>query len=264
MRPKFVETSNVGRFLRATRQVEARAVSEHAICVVAGEAGHGKSRTALWWALQNRAVLISVSPLATPAWVLRDLVRELGDAPKRSSEEVKLQAVGLLAADPRPIVVDEVEHALDRGAVALDALREIADICELPLVLVGREATAEKLRRHRQIWRRIGGVAQFQPISLGDVRLLADELAEAAIGDDVVAEIHRASEGRICTTISGIAAAETVGRKTGKTVALADVDARTLGHPWAVRDARVIGMTRRRTDAPAAAAPRRQAGAASA
>lgn len=246
MRAKFLLTSNVGRFVKAARQVEARAVPEHAIMVVAGEAGLGKSRTGLWWALQQGAVITRVSPLASPAWVLRDLVRELGDTPKRSAEQLKLQACGLLVAQPRPIVVDEVEHALDRGALALDALREISDLCEVPLILIGREATAEKLRRHRQIWRRIGAVAQFQPVSLADVRAAADELAEVAVGDDVVAAIHAACEGRICTAIAGIAAAEKAGRALDRPVTLADVDARALGHPWAGRDARVVGLARRK------------------
>lgn len=248
MRNKFVETANVGRFQRAVRAVSGRAVSEHVICVVTGQAGFGKSRTGLWWSAQARAVLMSVSPLATPSWLLRDLVRELGDTPKRSSYDLKDQAMGLLAAEPRPIVIDEFEHALHGGAVALDAMREIADFCEVPLILLGREGTPEKLRRHRQIWRRIGGVAEFQAISVGDIRLLADQLAEVPISDNVVAEIHAGCEGRICTAIAGIATAEAAGKKGGlERVELSDVDATALGHPWAKRDAKVIGLSSARS-----------------
>lgn len=248
MRNKFVETANVGRFQRAIRAVTGRNVAEHVICVVTGQAGFGKSKTGLWWATQNRAVLISVSPLATPGWLLRDLVRELGDTPKRSSYDLKDQAMGLLAAEPRPIVIDEFEHSLHNGALALDAMREIADFCEVPLILLGREGTPEKLRRHRQIWRRIGGVAEFQPISAGDIRLLADQLAEVALSDNVVAEIHAGSEGRICTAIAGIAAAEAAGKKNSLAkVELADVDVAALGHPWAKRDAKVVGLSTARS-----------------
>lgn len=251
MRLKFVETENVGRFLAAVGKVEARAVTEHEIVVLAGEAGFGKSRTALWWGLRNRAVMISVFPLASPTWVLRDLVREIGDSPRRSAEDVKMQAVAALVSDPRPIVVDECEHALERGAVALDALRVIADLAEVPLVLVGREGTREKLRRHKQIWRRLGAPCEFKPLTLRDVRLIADELAEAPIGDEVVGAIHANCEGRICTAIAGIAAAEKAALRAGRAATLADVDKTTLAHPWVRGEVKVAALSdaRRRRSA---------------
>jgi len=244
MRAKFVRTYNVALFIDAIGRVEGRFVPERAICLVAGDAGFGKSRTALWWALQHQAALISVSPMATPGWVLRDLVRELGGAPGRTVEDVKLQAIGLLAADPRPIVVDEVENALDRGGAALDALRTIADTCEVPLVLVGRERTPEKLQHHKQIWRRIGGRALFHPISLADVAQLASEIAEAAIEDEVIEAIHANSEGRICQALNGIAVAERAAIAAGRPARLADIDLAMLVHPCARGGARVLGLPR--------------------
>jgi DNA transposition AAA+ family ATPase len=246
MKTQFVETSNVSRFLAAIRQVESRAVAEKQIVVVTGEAGFGKSRTALWWGVHNSAVMISVFPLASPVWVLRDLVRELGDAPKRSAEDVKLQVVGLLAAEPRPIVVDEVEHALERGAVALDALRVIADLCEVPFVLVGREGTREKLRRHKQIWRRLSPPCEFKALTLGDVRDLAAALAEAEIGDEVIAAIHANCEGRICTALAGIAAADKAAARSGRPARLADIDRTELAHPWVRGEVTGLAAERRR------------------
>ena len=246
MRAKFVRTYNVGLFMDAIERVKGRFVAEHAICLVAGDAGFGKSRAALWWALQHQAALISVSPMATPGWLLRDLVRELGGAPRRTVEDVKLQATGLLAADPRPIVVDEVENALDRGAAALDGLRTIADTCEVPLVLVGRERTPEKLQHYKQIWRRIGGRAIFRAISLADVAKLAAELAEAAIEDEVIEAIHANAEGRISQALAGIAHAERVAIKAGRPATIADFDMTDFAHPCARRGVESIAAARRR------------------
>jgi hypothetical protein len=242
MKAIFVHTANVVLFKNAIGAMEGRYAPERGICVIHGEAGFGKSRTALWWSVQNRAAMISVFPLAAPGWVLRDLVRELGGAPKRSVEDVKLQAVGLLAADPRAIVVDEVENALHHGAGALDALRAVADICEVPLVLVGREGTLDKLHHHKQIWRRIGGKAELKPVSLADVHLLARELAEAEIGDDVIEAVHAHCGGLICAALTGIAIAEKAARKAGRAATLADIDATELMHPWDRARANVTGL----------------------
>lgn len=259
MRNRFAFTSNVVRFTKAVRAIETRAVPEAGIMVVAGESGLGKSRVGLWWALQHQAAHIECFTQVTPTSALRDLVHELGDTnPKRSAEALKMQAVGLLAPNPRPIVVDEVEHALARDAGALDALRQIADLCEVPLILIGREGTAEKLRRHQQLWTRIGAVAQFEAVTLADVRLVADELAEVTIADDVVEAVHAACGGRIRTALGGVAAAEKAGRGLGRPVTLADIDAAgaraALGHPWAGRDARITSLkARRRAPQPGAA-----------
>jgi hypothetical protein len=242
MRNNFVRTSNVQRFEDAIARVEARSVPERGICVVSGQAGFGKSRAGLWWGLHHNAVMISVFPLATPAWLLRDLVRELGESPRRSAEDVRLQAVAMLAANPRPVLVDEVEHALDRGAVALDALRSIADICEVPLILIGREGTLEKLNRHTQLRRRIGARTLFAPLSAGDIHLMAGELAEAEISAEVLAAIHANCEGRVCSALAAIAAAERAGIKAGRPARLADLDFTMLGHPWLATSPRVASL----------------------
>ncbi|MFQ5776172.1 MAG: AAA family ATPase [Kiloniellaceae bacterium] len=237
-----MKIANVKRFNGAIGRLNGRAVPEHALVGVTGEAGLGKSRTGMWWTVQNDAVMIRAHPNATPAWVLSDLVRELGLAPTRTTQALATQAIGALAADPRPVVIDEVEHALRSDALVLDTLRDVADLCEVPLVLIGREGTPEKLRRHRQIWRRIGAVAEFRPLDLEDAALLAAELVELDVPEAVLSEILRAAEGRVCGVLGGLAWAEARLKRHGSLTA---ADFNGLGHPWARKDARVVGLSAR-------------------
>lgn len=242
MKSHFVKTSNVNRALAACAGSEARAVAEHVLCVWHGPAGLGKSKTGMWWSNQRHGAMIRVHPGATPTWVLRDLAFELGVAalPKEKSSEERAVGrprlgttealhslvVGALAADPRLVVVDEAQHALERDLPVLDTLREIADLCEVPVILVGREGTLDQLRRHRQIYRRIGGVAKFELLELEDVALLASELCDPVPPERVLVAVLKASEGLIDGALRGLARAEAIMKRGGK-----EVDLAQLGHP---------------------------------
>lgn len=232
MKNRFVQVSNVGRLAEAVARLERRGAREKQIVVVAGEAGLGKSRTVTWWAVHNGAVMVTCKPTATPNWLLSDLVRELGLAPRQSTAQLFGQAVEALATDPAPVVVDEVEHAMGDDARPLDTLRSLADLVEVPLILVGREGTREKLQRQRQIWTRIGGVAEFVPLSVGDVRLCCDELVEGRVADEVVAEVHRQSEGRIREVMQAVAQVDGLARANGGTVSLDEIGAGRLCGHW--------------------------------
>jgi len=221
MRNRFVKVSNVLRFQAAVAEVERRGAVEKQIVVVHGDAGLGKSKTGVQWAVHHDAATISVKPSAGTAWVMSDLVRELGIVPGRICQQLYGQATEALRREPRPIVVDEVENALDRGAAALDLLRAVADECAVTLVLIGREQTVEKLRRHRQIWTRVVAPVEFLPLSIDDVALLAAELVEGDLDDDLLEEIHRASAGLLRDALRLLAYADAVAKRGSGRLSLA-------------------------------------------
>ena len=228
MKSAFVQTENVKRFLAAVQALEGRGAAEASLMLVVGDAGYGKSRTGEWWALRNDAVHVRVMAAATPHWVLSDIVRELGEsAPAHFNEQLFAQAVGVLARDRRPIVIDEVENALRHMAV-IETIRDLSDVCEIPVVLIGREHIRGRLRREKQIWSRVSAIASFAPATEADVGLACDTLAEVAIDPQVVAEIHRQSEGRIREVVKAIANVERIGRRSKGPVTLAAIGGMTL------------------------------------
>lgn len=211
MNNKFVRTSNVARLLAALEVLKGRGAPEACMLLVAGPAGMGKSRSGLWWAMQENAVHVRVKAAATPHWLLTDIVRELGDtAPAHSCEKLFAQAVGHLSKHPRAIVIDEVENALHDIKV-IETARDISDLVEVPVLLIGREYVPGRLKRYPHIWTRIAAQAQFGPATSDDIRKCATELSEVPIADAVCSVIEKQADGHIREVVKCIANAEAIG-----------------------------------------------------
>ena len=225
MHSRFVKTSNVSRFLAAVSTLEDRGAPEASFMLVAGDAGHGKSRTGQWWATHHDAAFVRIKAAATPHWLMTDLMRELGrTAPAHSCEKLFGQIVGSLVREPRALVIDEIESAMHDMRV-IETLRDISDITEVPVVLIGREYVQGHLRKYPQLWSRVSAVTLFAPVSLDDVTLLAGELCEVALDDGVIKKVHGESEGRVREVIKALANVERIGKRSAAgEVTLAEVE----------------------------------------
>lgn len=200
----------------AVGAVEQRGAPEACFLLVGGNAGYGKTRTGDWWSVQQNAVSLRIKAASTPHWVLTDLVRELGEqVPARTSEQMFAQAAQSLGKNRRPIVLDEVENALKENIKVLETIRDISDLVEVPVVLIGREFVAGELKRHRQLWTRISAAAEFGPATLEDVTRCCTELCEVAVDEGVVKLIHEQSEGFMREIVKAIKNVERLGKRGG-------------------------------------------------
>ena len=234
MRNKFVRTANVTGFMAAVTALEDLAAPEASLMLAYGDAGFGKSKTGEWWAVQHGAVQIRLKAACTPHWFLTDLVSGLGETdPAHTSEKLFRQAAGYLARHPQPLVIDEIEHSLKNDIRVLDTARDISDLVEIPIILLGREFSVGLLKKHRQLWTRISSVAQFGPATVEDVRLCADELCEVGVDDEVVARLHHDAEGHIREVVKGLANIERIGlRGKHQSVGLTHIDGIPLTAEW--------------------------------
>ncbi len=223
MKTKFVQTSNVSRFLTAVAALDDRAAPEACMALAQGEAGYGKTRTAKWWAMQSNAIYLRIQESMTPGWLLRDLVTELGEqVPANRVEKLFNQVVSIMAREPRPIVIDEVERAIKNISI-LENIRDISDLLEIPVILVGREFTWGALKRHSQIRTRISSRVDFAPATIDDVKICVDELCEVKVAEDVLPRIHQESEGHARLIITAIKNVERIGFRNKDTEVTADM-----------------------------------------
>ncbi len=244
MRPEFARTSNVQRFLNGMTVVDARGAREASMMLVTGDPGYGKTATVYWWAIQHGAVYLRAKANYTPFWLLSELVQELKGRPARNSEDLSKQVVISLSRDPRPVIIDEVEHTF-RDLKVLETIRDIVDLIAVPMVLVGTDQVQNRVARFAQFSSRIAAVVQFKPATIADVRLCCDVKCEVSVADDLVEEIHRQAGGRIREVMNAIAVVERHGgARTGaeakKPVSLSDMAGKSLTHDWQARRPRMV------------------------
>lgn len=242
MKKAFVQNSNYVRFVEAVKAVEQRGAREASILLVTGPAGLGKSETVDRFAMDTNAIYLR----AKETWTKRGLLTEMADCLKLSNsgrnQEVQARIIGHVAARQTPIVIDEAEFTVRTTASILECVRDISDLTEVLVVLVGMETIESRIARYPQISSRVAQVVHFAPLTEQDVLLTARQLAEVNIGTDVVSELHRQSEGRMRLVMNGIAAIERLAKTNGLNEVRADhIRDVPLCHDWQGRRARVPG-----------------------
>lgn len=226
MHRAFAQTANVKAFMAAVARANKRGAPEAGITLVTSEPGYGKSRTVKWWGEKHGAIYIRAKASWTPHWFLSDLAAELSVEGHRHTEQLFAQVIGaLMKRGGPPLIVDEIEHCL-RDAKVIEQVRDVTDLVECPVVFVGMESVPQKLNRLPQIVSRIAATVTFGPATEACVRAVVDTVCEVKVGDDLVAEIHRQSAGRLREILNAIAVVEALGKRAGGgKVSLADIGA---------------------------------------
>lgn len=241
MKKQFVKTANYELFRTGITAVENRGAAEASLMLVTAEAGFGKSTTVDNWAISAGAAYIRAKEGYTPAWFRSDLAENLKIDTRGRPKDVFARIAGFVGGNQVPIVVDEVEHCFDNNAAVLEAVRDLSDLTEVLVIMVGMGQVQARIARHRQISSRIARVVEFQPATLEDVRLTCHQLSEVEIQADLVKEIHDVSGGRMRDIMNSIATVENFAKRNGaKTVCLADMSGQTLNHDWQVRRPRLV------------------------
>lgn len=263
MRNIFAKTTNVRKFLAGVEGVLERGAREACLMVVDGRPGLGKTATVTWWAVQQGAVLVRAKAGWTPTWMLKELIEAMGGTPRQNTHEVLFRQVVEMAAGMQTqserdgrvfgVVVDEVDHLFpesgrrdrkERARIALETLRDLSDLLAIPIVLTGMGRVRGRLTEYPQVASRVARYVEFAPAGAEDVRLMARELCECPVADDLVATLTRASKGLAREVMEGLARIETVGRRVRREVTLADFQGKVLlNDRWTGREIVVEAQT---------------------
>lgn len=250
MRHTFVSTSNSVRFLSGLDALERRGASEACIMVVDGEPGLGKTTTIQWWATQQQTAFVRAKAEWTPRWLLRELLTGLGKQPENSFERCYGQAIRALsdqsaaaAQEGRTygIVIDEVDH-ISRSQKIMDTIRDMSDMLEIPVILVGMGKVRTHITRFPQLASRVGQYVEFAPATLDDTKALVTGLCEVEVKDDLIALLHELALGHCREIKEGIAAIERFAKRNKGPIGIAEMagqdilNNRATGRPIKVRE----------------------------
>lgn len=226
MKSVFVKTSNYQRFQEGLAAVEGRGAAESSLLLVTGEAGYGKSETVDQWAVQVGAAYLRAKTHWTPKVFLTELAGNLKVDPSGKSNDIFARVSGYIGRNQTPIVIDEVDHCLRDNASVLEAVRDLSDLTEVLVVLVGMDKAQAKISKFLQISSRIAHVVGFMPSSIEDVIMTCAQKCEVKVTNDLAAEIHRQSKGRMREIMNAIALIEREASLNG----LAEISLKQIGN----------------------------------
>ena len=233
MKPVFVKTNNYERFQKGLAAVEGRGAQESSLLLVTGEAGYGKSETVDQWAVQVGASYLRAKTHWTPKVFLTELAGNLKVDPSGKSNDIFARVSGYIGRNQTPIVIDEVDHCLRDNASVLEAVRDLSDLTEVVVVLVGMEKVQAKISKFLQISSRIAHVVTFVPASIEDVIMTCAQKCDVKVANDLAAEIHRQSKGRMREIMNAIALIEREASLNGLSeISLKQIGNRQLTLDW--------------------------------
>jgi len=111
-----------------------------------------------------------------------------------------------LATSGRPLIVDEMDHIVDKNAVEL--VRDIYESSFAPILLIGEEGLPHKLKKFERFHGRILDWVAAAPVSIEDARALSElYCSRVKVADDLLeklVEIAHGSVRRVCVNLEMI------------------------------------------------------------
>jgi len=190
MKKIFVRTKNVKGFISLIYNLKNKPENISKIGLVFGEAGLGKTKTALYLAIQHDAIYIRATNSMTPKWLLEELAGELDEIPRFYTADIFRQCVNALKSKPQIIIVDEIDYLL-ADFRAIESLRDLHDETGVPIILVGMKLAKHKLKKHTHLFDRVSEVYRFDEFDFRDVKQIVTELSEVEIQDSAIRVIHQ-------------------------------------------------------------------------
>lgn len=227
MKSRIVPIKNVARLTQAADALINRGHGLPGMGMVSGPTGWGKTVATTW--LINRVHGVYVRAFATwsPAGMLGALCRELTIAPRGSCSAMINDIIERLAREPRPIFLDEADHIVENKR-STESLRDLHDMTSVPVILIGEENLEQKLGHRKQLTGRVLEHVRFEAIDIADARLLADQLCEVKVRDDLLARVHRVARGSVRLTVVSLARIE----QRAKVMGIQEIG----GSEWGAKD----------------------------
>lgn len=190
---------NVMLFAELVDRVQNRPRHLPGMACFYGPSGYGKSRSATFGAHKSGAFYVECDDSFTKKTLCERILIELGlgGAIKGAVPTLLAAIVDRLAeTQDRPLIIDEADFLIRKGMI--DLVRAIHDKSQAPVILIGEELLPTKLQAHERAHNRMLDWVATQPCDLEDTALIAARMSNGVdIGDDLVAEIAKASGGRV-------------------------------------------------------------------
>jgi len=197
---------NVALCARALQRAMDRPHHLPGIVAFYGPSGIGKSMAAAYTANKHRAYYVEAKSSWTRKAFLVAVLTEMGIEPAKTISDMVDQVAEQLVKSNRPMIVDEMDHIVQKSAPEL--IRDIYDASGATILIIGEERLENKLRRWERFHNRVLEWVQGQYGDIEDTRLLSQLYApDTQFAPDMLDHLRRQSDGivsRICINIEKV------------------------------------------------------------
>jgi DNA transposition AAA+ family ATPase len=209
MKPKTAQTKNILKAYDAYQTIASAAANGiPAMGMFSGVAGLGKTTAGAWLFTEADGILVRCLKADTLGTFLERLAIDLGlDIRQRKADMINY-IVRELAQTNKPLFIDEADYLAEKFNV-LETIRDIYDLANVPIILIGYAELPKKLKRLPQLHSRISQHVEFLPADADDLKIMATELLEGCvIESDLQQQLLRESKGNFRRITVGLSSIE--------------------------------------------------------
>jgi DNA transposition AAA+ family ATPase len=207
MRHKLVKVKNIISLSSAFQESKHSAVAVPRMGLLYGFTGIGKTTATAWLVNKENGIYVRATSVWSPSAMLQDISIELSLDPPSLPAKMLIAVKEQMKLSRRPLFIDEADY-LFHNPKMLQVARDIHDLTELPVWLIGIDSVEKKIANRKIVAGRISQWVKFQPCDLEDTRLLAKELCEIDIHEDLLVKLHELSNGSIRLITVGLSRVE--------------------------------------------------------
>lgn len=189
MKPIFVKTKNVKGFINLIYNLKNKPDNISKIGLVYGNAGLGKTKTAIYLSIQFDTIYVRATNKMTTKWLLEEIAKELDEIPRFFTADIFRQCVNALKTNLKMIIVDEIDYLL-ADFRTIETLRDLHDETGVPIILVGMQLSKHKLKKHNHLFDRISEIYNFTEFEYSDIKQITEEISEVDITKEAAHIIH--------------------------------------------------------------------------
>lgn len=195
----------------------------HRLGLIHGDTGLGKTTATAWFAIRHSAYYVrSMAAWRSPAALLRAICREMGIKPRRYMDLMLDDITRKLSMENRPLFIDEADYLI-RYPDMRDTIMDLQDMSTLPIILVGMKDIKREIKRSEKFDNRFLIDVEFHPLDINDARLIADQVCDVRVGDDLLADLFKYARGNTRRISTGLYRIEQVAASLGRDTMELDV-----------------------------------------
>lgn len=193
MKHVVAPVKNIRRLVEAGNALTTRSSGVPGIGLIWGASGYGKTTAAAWASNQLNAICVRANATWTRRSMLSKLMLELSAQPRGSAAQMFEFVVDALMAKRRPLFIDEADYLVNERL--LETVRDIHDVSETPVVLIGMADFRRRVMHRDQLKNRIAQWVEFKPADFEDTKTLAAHCCEVTVADDLLHHVHTHTSG---------------------------------------------------------------------